>query len=72
MIKEALPAPVEIPKLDLEPLNDTIKSIKIDISKINVPVVDQTVLETKLDIITMWLETLNNKLDDLTETIKYQ
>jgi hypothetical protein len=37
-----------------------------------VPVVDQTVLETKLDIITMWLETLNNKLDDLTETIKYQ
>jgi len=53
MIKEALPAPVEIPKLDLEPLNDTIKSIKIDISKINVPVVDQTVLETKLDIITM-------------------
>ena len=72
MIKEALPAPVEPLKLDLEPLNDTIKSIKTDISKINVPVVDQTVLETKLDIITMWLETLNNKLDDLTETIKYQ
>lgn len=62
---------IKIPEVDFGPINEAINTIKNDIKDVDyTKIPDPTLLEMKLDIVTSWLETLNESLEKL-EAKKY-